>query len=522
MKLLIRNFREDTLPEVLLFGGSLVLILWSIYFSIITISIPYQIEFREGTAQVLTSFFLRWINPFTLDSQPLAMNNYGIGYNLVVLPFAAMFGNTLIVHRSVTFVFIVLSALLGFIVVYQTSQRISYALACSAFIMIGLIARGGIGAFPSSLGFFLFFLSILVPFFRSFDLFSLFVSLIVSILAFYTKPYFVLSFGIVFSYLFFFVSRKKSIFYGLMFLYLFSLLFVKMSQWFPLYWIDVVVGNASNTSLSLEHLTSQILDLLLFFSPVLFFATLSFLLKYLRPNSRAISLKRGFNYFLRNALVWNSPLSNNKLNYLLYVFICSVLAFLFVLGPHIGSYLNYAYQLIIPTFFSWFFSTVKIGRRLGQIFVLAVLVNLFIWGGRNLNPDLLQQKNSQEWAKLFEYVHSSESILNSPVITSEIVELGNIPMDSGQTSYFYRVDPFSRNPFLRVSYNEFLRDGKQYTFLVDRMIEKQKFDMIVTTKGKSSFYHDEFTETYVQIDEITVHMPQTGQSWTLVIWKPKE
>ena len=74
----------------LLFWGAFASSLWSIYFAVVTISIPYQIEFREGAAQVMTEFLLHGDNPFRLENQPLAMNNYGLGYNLVVVPFGAL------------------------------------------------------------------------------------------------------------------------------------------------------------------------------------------------------------------------------------------------------------------------------------------------------------------------------------------------------------------------------------------------------------------------------------------------
>src|SRR5690348_13683559 len=99
------------------FAGGLLSIVWSIYFSLITITIPYQIELREGASLVMTEVFLHGGNPFVFDNQPLAMNNYGIAYNLVVLPFAMWFGNTLLVYRSITFLFVIGSSVLGFLIV---------------------------------------------------------------------------------------------------------------------------------------------------------------------------------------------------------------------------------------------------------------------------------------------------------------------------------------------------------------------------------------------------------------------
>ena len=174
----------------LLFWGAFASSLWSVYFAVVTISIPYQIEFREGAAQVMTEFLLHRSNPFRLENQPLAMNNYGLGYNLVVVPFAALFGNRL------SFVFIVLASLAGFSVIHKIRREIPSAFACAAFILIGLIARGGIGAFPSAMGTFLFILAILLPFLRDFDPVSLSVSILFSIAAFYYKSYFFFGFWI--------------------------------------------------------------------------------------------------------------------------------------------------------------------------------------------------------------------------------------------------------------------------------------------------------------------------------------
>src|SRR6266508_1132602 len=116
------RIEKHPLPNLLLFIGALASALWAIYFAVVTISIPYQIEFREGTAQVLTKLLLGGENPFVLDNQPLGMNNYGLGYNIVVWPFAVLFGNTLSVHRSVTFIFILLSSLISFLVVYRVKR----------------------------------------------------------------------------------------------------------------------------------------------------------------------------------------------------------------------------------------------------------------------------------------------------------------------------------------------------------------------------------------------------------------
>jgi len=522
MKSISANFQKIQLPKAILFAGALMSILWSTYFALVTISMPYQIEYREGTAQVLTGFFLKGENPFVLASQPLAMNNYGIGYNLTVLPFAALFGNTLLVHRSVTFVFVLLSAGLVFFVVNKKTGDNSLALACAAFIMIALIGNGGIGAFPSALGTFLFLVAISVPFLCSFDRMSLIVSIFTSLMAFYTKPYFLLAFGIVFSYLFLFSSKRKGVLYGLTFFVVFALFAFAVKYIFPLYFVDTVIGNASNTYLSFRHLFTQLRDLFFFFYPVLFMALLFLFIvfseKKLPKNSRPHGYGKLFNFSK-----WDVSLIDHPFHFLLYSFLCSFLAFSFVLGPHIGNYLNYAYQLLIPTFFGWFFCELTFKKNMKYILALAVLFNLFIWGGKALDPDMLKQRDSKEWARLFEYVHSSKVILNSPTSVAEMVRLGKMPMDSGQTSYFYTVKPFSENMLVDTSYDVLYNDGYRYVLLIDRMVKKQRFDLVMLTEEKATFFHSKILgDYYSQVDEIKLEMPQTGQRWTMLLFRPLE
>ena len=47
------------------------------------------------------------------------------------------------------------------------------------------------------------------------------------------------------------------------------------------------------------------------------------------------------------------------------------------------------------------------------------------------------------------------------------------------------------------------------------------FDLVITTREKSTFYHAKLVETfYMPVEEIRVNMPQSGQQWTLLLWKP--
>lgn len=515
LRYLKSNIEGGLISEILLLGSAAGSILWSIYFAVVTISIPYPIELREGASQVMTRFFLSGSNPFVLQNQPLAMNNYGLGYNLVVAPFAALLGNTLLVHRSVTFGFILLSAVTGFFAIHKLKRNIALGLAYAAFIMIGLINRGGIGAFPSAMGVFLFMMTVFIPFFKGFTPISLLLSSLFSIAAFYSKAYFVLGFGVVASYLFLFVSKKTGLLYSLYFFLFFVVSFFVVRFAFPLYFIDTIIGNISNTSRSAAHMYSQMKQLWLYFFPILLSSSL--VLLSTKGHALTGAMDQPF-----NIQKWESPLINVSLDYFLYASVCSLLAFIFLLGPHIGSYLSYAYQLIIPVFFCWFFLNFNPQRKMGFLIVVLIVFNLFFWQKSVLPPQMLEQKASKEWSSLYSYIQPSANILNSSVITSAMIDSGLSPIDSGQTVYYYFVKPYPDSPLFGISYAALRSDGFEYIKFIDNSLAKQKFDLIFTTLEKGgTFYHMGLVEKfYMPITEIKVEMPQTDQQWTILIWKP--
>lgn len=510
---------NNPVSRMLLFIGAIGSMLWSVYFSVVTIFIPYQIEFREGTALVLTKILMGGGNPFNFENQPLGMTNYGLGYNLAVLPFAMLLGNTLVVHRTVTFVFILLASLVVFLSLNKSCKEPAVALVCSAFVMIALIANGGIGAFPSAMGTFLFYVAVLVPFARSFDRVGLFASVLVSLVSFYTKPYFILGFGIVASYLFLFVSKKRSVFYIAQFLFLFVISFLIVRSAFPLYFINTIVGNISNTYRTLEHLVEQLVLLFLYFYPALILALLPLFRWLLSKREKpSLSHEKGA---LFNIAIWDQPLVAYSGDYIFYSLVCSFLAFLFILGPHVGTDMYYAYQLVVPLFFLWLFQKISLDTKFANVIALIILFNLYVFGQKTISPNVLRQEDPKKWTRLINIMASASNILNSPAVTSNVVELGLNPIDSGQTIYFYAVEPYQEHALIGPSYDVFQSDGFKYVQFIEDSIKRQEFDLVMTTDGEPSFYHKNLLSEYYSIDaKIVVDMPQTNRTWKIFLWRP--
>jgi hypothetical protein len=496
-------------------GGILILVAWLVYFAGLTAIIPYPIEYREGAAQVMTQILLRGGNPFSLEYQPLAMNNYGVAYGLVVYPFAAIFGNTLTVHRAITLLFMILIALLTFKTISKYNSDLYFSLACSIFVLIPMASQGAIGAFPSALGTFLFLAGVLIPFQRFFDTRGLLVSALACIGAFYAKPYFLLSFGIVASYVFLFFSKKKGLLYSIFFLLMFagSLLLVRYA--FDLYFIDTVIGNLANTKGSPQHLVAQLVEFVREFYPALGLALTIVLIGAARVDNK--TAKPGLDF---RAI--GQPFVTQPANYFLYFLVCSTLAFLLILGLHIGNYMIYGYQIIVPPLLLWLFQQLGARSRLALFAMPVLLFNMTVLSGTFLGPDRLSQKDSPEWARLYEYVEDDILILNSSLIVPAMVERGLLPVDSGQTKYFYSLTPYPSNRLLGPEYSIVKQDGRLYKEAIIDSVKRMDYDRIMLDDVQwiYAFVYDDLILNYSLVEQITVDMPQTGQQWTVMIWEP--
>lgn len=513
------NSRMETALGNFFWAVIVVVAGWLFYFAIVTIVMPYQIEYREGAAQVVTQILLKGGNPFSSENQPLAFTNYGIAYNLVVLPLAALFGNALLVHRTVTFFFIILSCLLIFHSIFRVNRDFLFATAGAVFVMMGVASRGGNGAFPSAMGEFLFLGAILIPALRSFDLLTLVLSAVLCVIAYYTKPYFVLSFGIVASYLFVSVSKKKGLLYCFLFVFLCVFSYLLVRYFYKYYFVDTVLSNLHQTSdASWGHVSDQLLEAVQEFYPSIILATAMLLPSLAKLRLRHISAKELFSRL--DFLSMDRPLVAQPLNYFAYFFVCSSSTFVLILGQNAGSYMNYLYQIVLPPFYLVLFQSIKPASRLGLISFFMLLLNMVSFGWFRFNPGFLQQAHSNDWATLYQYVDGSKQVLNTPVITSELVRVGIVPVDSGQTEYYYQIMPYANNKLIGPNYDVVKQNGSQYKNLIHRSVKNTEYSWIIVTAGDHLFKTGDWVKYYSRIRTLTVAMPQVDQRWTLEIWGP--
>lgn len=513
----VKVINRFNFSKILLVTGLISSIFWAGNFMLKILYVPHQLGHLEGTANVQTWLLLNGLNPFSIENQPLGTTNYGIMYSLFVLPFAALFGNTLLVHRAVTLVFIILSALLCFFTVYSARRSYMLGAACSAFILVslgGVQGLGGISAFPSATGAFFFLATILIPFLYSFDNKSLFLSIVTALIAFYTKPYFLLAVATVTSYIFFYVSIKKGLLYGFFALLSLFLSIMVVKHIFSLYFVDVFWGNVFNTVRNFKHLVEELQNMVVTFSPLLFLIVLSLIIE----NSGKGVVKKDI--FKINVFKWDKALFGYSPNYLLYSLGISLLAFVLILGWHELNDLGYAHQLVLPLFFCWFFREILISSKVKLFAVLLILFNLLIWQKDSMSPVYFQERSQKEWKELSYFIRDAKNILHPPLVASEIISLGFAPMDSGQTIMFYNIRNYPQTILTDIPSDKVLRDGYAYSKAINRRLEKHRYDLVITVKDKATFFDCWILQqNYTLVDEIVIEM-NLGESQTLQIWKP--
>jgi len=509
------------LSRLLLLVGIIPAILWAIYFAADILVLPHQISYLEGAAPVQTWFFLRGDNPYTLENQPLGFNNYGVLYSLTVLPFACVFGNTLLVHRAVTLLFVILSSLIMFIVVKKTKGDILIAATSAVFIAITAMSRvgfGQVGAFPSATGMFFFLAAILLPFIRSFDRFGLFLSAVATMAAFYTKPYFLLAFGVVSSFIFLFDSKKKGLLYSLLFASGFVISILVVRRVFPMYFIGTIWGNVSNSMSSFTHMLNQLQAM----ANILFPVIVTILLILATGNSGKHGAPPSSAFFRINILNWKEPLLVHPINYFFYALFFTLLIFASFLGWQASNWLGYASQVILPLFFVWYFGKMLPMDKAKLVVVLLVLANMFAWERSSLASDVLRPQDQAEWTRLSDYMENSKSILHPPLVATDIISLGLDPIDSGHTILFYNIKQYPDSILTTIPFEKIKRDGFIFENMINRRIEKRKYDLVITAKNKAAFFDYWLLEqNYTLVDEMDLYMNLNGAS-TIQIWRPKQ
>ena len=491
------NKKNNTIPAwmnwlfiagLVFFIGWLLLYAWNV---IITVG---PVGYREGANVLLTDYILHGKNPFVLMNQPLMNTNKGIFYNLLMVPFATVFGDTLALHRIISILFIILSAGVVIWCLRYFNIKETVSLTGGALVFAGLLFYVGPTARADGLGTFLYLISGFMPFFRKFDRNSLIISAAISILSFFTKPYFVLSFAIVVLYLFFFISKKKALLLGIGTLVVFAMIALIVRRFFPCYFLNTILNNASNEANHLDFLAKQLVVFLLVFMPTIII------------------------FFLTTPVVLDEPFLKLPFDFFGFFFLCATAAIL-VLGQNTGNYMVYLFQLMAPPLVILSLKNLKIEANVRSMLALSLLlINLSLLSFWMLFPNTPPPE--EQWEEINQLLTESKKVLNSPILVPEMIQLGLQPIDSGSTEYYYRTQPYEGN-LIAPLYSATKMRGDDYLYEVENTIKEKGFDKIIITKGYSPFAKLELLQQYYyHVKDFHIEMPQSNESWDLEYWKP--
>ena len=504
----------------LLWAGVLLAGVWLLHYAWVLLNDPNPAEYREGANLVMTQYFLDGKNPFLLENQPLLNTNKGFLYNLAVLPLAALFGNTLFIHRLVVLVFNLLSAWLVYRILKKSGAASPLALAGALMLLACLLFYVSPIARVDGMGNFLFLAACCIPWLHDFERKSLWASGLLGLLAFYTKPYFLLSVAIVAVYVFLFISKKRGLLYGSLTLLATLASAVLVRQVFECYFLHTIFNSFSNASdsESMAWMLQQVGRFILLFLPL---GGLLGLLAIYRSNSgkKANKEKRGKTKWL-DLQQMDTGLIKGKMNYFLFFFTISTLVIILLLGKNHGNYMVYLFQLMAPPLIIFTLQQVRDTPQMDLASAVLVLTTMGVLCFGLLYPNDARPYR-ENWDKLNGYVEESQHILNSPLLVAKMIREGLTPVDSGSSEYFYSTAPYAANYFAP-AYEQVQEQGDHYLKEVRERVEEQYYDHIIITEGYSPFCNTDIISQYYTLhDSVALTLPQSNQHWVVQVWIPQ-
>jgi hypothetical protein len=523
---------KATTPERLVSGVTLTLLFllfckllafqWSL------LGNPFPNEYREGSILVTTQALLNGKNPYALAQQPEYTNVYGILYHLVVYPFAKLFGNSFTVHRSVSAAFVL--ATCGAMVWIMRWMKTPWVINLGASLILygHLLFYITPLARPDSMGVFLMVLSVILPFrFRYSDR-SLIASIILGILAFLTKPYFILGLAFVITYVFVFQSKGKGLRWAVYATLGFLGAMATMNAWGETYINNTFLIHVNVASKSADFLYKQLntyaqcnlglLSLLLVGGAFLLWRERSHLQLNLKP--QLTKLDRPLFQWDMGLFPW-----------------CSLLAFTIFyvsMGRHTGNWMVYLHQLFSPFLL---LSLAMLGKQLYKdraslrrllLQGLAsglMLLNVAGVASAEFLPGLPKDYVAS-WQNLSAIVGQHQRVFNSPAIASLLLQQGKPVPDSGQSQYF--INGMERKAKLSSffpSSNAMVDRNNAYLNQVEQAVTKHQYDLVIITQSRSPILPEDFlSQHYTYSGSIHAPMPPAPfigpRNWLLDVYQP--
>jgi hypothetical protein len=379
-------------------------------------------------------------------------------------------------------------------------KNIIFNLICMVFLYGGFIFYTNTSVRPDGLGVFLYVLTILIPVRNSFSLKSIILAMLIAILSFYTKPYFLLGWIILSIYMFFFVGYLKTIIYNIVFIIIFFISGIFMFHIYPLYFYETIFAYGNSMG-SILYSLEQIFLYSYFGLSVLFFIIIL-----------VINIKRiNFSLLIKNPYLF---------------FLIIILIFLiYPLGVNSGAYLTYHLQLLSPLL-CLFVLSIENDRVnvLKQNMFILILMILFLYRPVRANLRYYDiKKHNIEWRQFSNYLSTKEKVLNSALIAPILLDNNKEIINNGVTDFIFE---FKKKPVTNYLFgldNEILDKKKSYINKIKEDIQKKKFDAIILNPVFDTYYYKYLDlKKYTFKRKVFLYAPYGKLKWELEIYEPNK
>jgi hypothetical protein len=494
----------------------------------------YPLEYNEPGMLVTTATIADGGNPFSLESQPARMSVYPVLSSVIVAPFAHVFGNTLELHRVLGGLFILASCAIVYCLARRSNVPRIESLAAAVLCHAGLLYYSTPVAGPNGLGLFLFFATIAIPWIDGFSTRSLLVAIVLGILAYYTKQYFVAALGYVALYLFLAESKRRAMYFGVAALGAFLVVMVLVRYAFPYYWENTyfVPLRALSFTTSFAHLMVQAKEYLQIYFPVFIILLIAIVCHWYARRAPETQREQGARRMRAlNLSEWDKPLLSYKLDYIGVCLACSLIIVGLILGPNRGNHLTYFFQLITPFLVIYTFS-LSIDLN-GWRWPIRALILWGLFTSYSMLPANYAVAE-EGWLALRKEVAEADDVFASTLALHEVVKRNLAIYNNGATTYFFlgQTDlPLFRKTKPGESPSEL---WERHVELIQRKLKNQEFDMVLLdtwlllpeSRTVKEIDSKTLLSQYYEISgkpiKIALPTQPDGGNYTVQVWKPKQ
>ena len=461
---------------------------------------PIPTEYRDWSGISLSNSLFDQSSPYSFSVGPPFFYIYGLIFPLLTGGLSwILHVDIFLVTKFFVCTCIVLTAVIIASEVYKLSGQLFPAiLGFAAALWTGSATNSVFILNPASCGL-LIVLLVLFQIRKSQSLSSILLAALGTVLAFYTKQYFLYIFAPVFLFLISNSGLKKALIYGLLFLGILILSIVLISYIFPAYFYAAILAQFYSVGGGWGHARSQ---LILFFNQ--YWPLIILLLIYLwRGVRKQITYNQGENLYL-----W----------VLLIAALC-----LIPLGFNTGSFLSYHYQLALPALIIIGLTSLsKLRSTVVRVFFIVAILIFSIFHGELLSyRPIYSEQALQKWNFANQIITNTKGpkLISSPILAPIMGE--SILLDNGHAEYYVGLDtPSALLDILLPRRYDYFSTFDQYFKGIESKIAQKEFKLIAITKDFHPMIPQSILEAhYFKLE--TIDLQTGGQTWVTEFWAPK-